>query len=87
VSRADVSRMKWPHLEVMLALARPEIGMRFHEMFSTWFKITAVAPEAVEMCQYDYDKEEWTRPETKTREEWMERFAYKSIPGFWVRLA
>lgn len=71
------------------AFADPQVGDRFHEMYSYWIYIVArvgkwvCIMEAHPPCTLPNDgKVSWS-----TVSEFQNRFAYKSIPGYCVRLS
>src|SRR4051812_43629071 len=66
-------------------MADPRPGDRYHEMFAFWVKVIHRGNDAVvsqaSVC------EGWRPARLDTIAEFAARFAYGSIPGFWVLYA
>ncbi len=70
-----------------LAFRSPAVGDRFHEMYSFWVYVMAregdvvTTIEASPPCTFPEDG----KVRVQTLDEFRKRFAYGSIPGYWVR--
>jgi hypothetical protein len=70
------------------AFAHPEVGDRFSEMLNFWVYVVARPPgrvvtlEANPPCTFPDDAKLWEGSLRAFRK----RFAYQSIPGYWVHL-
>lgn len=75
--------------QTLEALDNPQVGDRFHEMFSFWVYVVAVDDNSVTTIEGSppvmFPDEGKVR--VQTEEKFKERFLYKTIPGAWITLA
>lgn len=70
------------------AFMDPQIGDRFHEMYSFWVYVVArtgnyiTTMEASPPCEFPKDG----KVQSYLLEDFRKRFSYESIPGYWVAL-
>lgn len=62
----------------------PQPGDRFHEMYSYWMKVVSRHAGLVIYQEIRCDSE-WGPPIADTPEDFKRRFAYKTIPGYWIQ--
>lgn len=71
------------------ALLDPQVGDRFHEMYSFWVYVVSVVDnrvitmEANPPCEFPNDGKVWSG----TKEEFKKRFYYDSIDEPWIMLS
>lgn len=79
-----------PRARTADAFANPEVGDRFHEMWSYWVYVIGIDGDQVTTFESGYHPSQHpTQGERKiypTREAFRRHFAYGTIPGYWVTL-
>lgn len=71
------------------AMQNPQVGDRFSEFCSFWIYVIAISGNTVITTEGSppVTFPEEGKVKAQTREEFIARFAYGSIPGYWIRLA
>ena len=79
---------KYMENETAEAFENPQVGDRFTEMYTFWMYVVEITDgKIVTMeCNGPATMPDDGKVRVQTLDEYRKRFAYESIPGYWVRL-